>query len=444
MHSEGRGYLYVSRDRIRYAHVAEQRHGAVLDAPRSDLRSSRESTDFVRGWAELQFGSAGTWNFSHIVCDARGEDSRMAQDVLDAVGNFDEGLARVKAEVAAREQARARMIQKVEARVERDATAPLLPYAAQNTLRITSQPGGAQVYLDDAPRGTTSPDEGKLVLENLPVGNHKLRVGLSGYTDWIQSVTLTEGSTLYIDAKLTVAGPLPFTSQDVVDLLKGSVSARRAADLVKERGVDFALTESLEQEIRAAGGDSDLLLALTKAKAAPPPSPPPAVPPTITLLEPVGAESGREIQATGPMLRVRGTASHPGGIASVSVNGQRAPARTLSPQTLEFDAGDLPVGSGSTAFVVIAMATDKSELRLTLKVARSQPAPPEPKPSAGPPPITLKELETALENELPKARIIELVNQYGVNFDLTEEAERRLRAAGANSELLLAIAKAKK
>src|SRR5574341_1257470 len=103
--------------------------------------------------------------------------------------------------------------------------------------------------------GTTPPDEGKLVLENLPVGNHKLRVGLSGYRDWIQSLTLTDGSTIYIDAKLTVAGPLPFTSQDVVDLLKGAVSAKRAADLVRERGVDFDLTPAIEQQIRAAGGD---------------------------------------------------------------------------------------------------------------------------------------------------------------------------------------------
>ncbi len=317
--------------------------------------------------------------------------------------------------------------------------------AQQNTLRITTQPGSAQVYLDDAPKGTTSPDEGKLVLENLPAGSHKLRIGLSGYRDWLQSVTFTAGSTLYIDAKLTVAGPLPLTSQDVVDLLKGGVSAKRTADLVKERGVDFTLTEAIEQEIRAAGGDADLLLALTKAKAPPPPSPPPAVPPTITLLEPAGAENGKEIQVTGATLRVRGTASHPGGIASVSVNGQRAPARTLSPESVEFDMGDLPAGFGSTDFVILAAAVDHSELHLKLKVARAKPAPPiESERSAGPPPLTLEEVVTALRNDLPKDRIAALANQYGIDFEVTYSVDQRLRAVGADSSLLLALVKAYK
>jgi len=318
-------------------------------------------------------------------------------------------------------------------------------HAQQNTLKISSQPGGAQVYLDDAPKGTTSADEGKLVFENLPTGRHKLRIGLSGYRDWIQSVTLTNGSTLYIDAKLTVAGPLPFTSQDVVDLLQGGVSPKRAGDLVKKRGVDFDLTADIEQQIRAAGGDADLLLAITRSKAAPPPSPPPAVPPTITLLEPAGAESGREIQATGSTLRVRGTASHPAGMEAVFVNGQRAPARPVSDQSVEFDMGDLAVSSASTALVVRAAARDRSELQLALKVTRPQPAPPpQPKPTAGPRPLTLQDLESALQGGISNARVAALVNEYGVDFALTDEAERRLRAAGADANLLLAIAKAKK
>ena len=38
----------------------------------------------------------------------------------------------------------------------------------------------------------------------------------------------------------------------------------------------------------------------------------------------------------------------------------------------------------------------------------------------------------------------ELVKQFGVDFVLTDEAEKRLRSAGADSDLLLTIAKAKK
>jgi len=64
--------------------------------------------------------------------------------------------------------------------------------------------------------------------------------------------------------------------------------------------------------------------------------------------------------------------------------------------------------------------------------------------SAGPNPLTLKEVEDALTNGVPKSRVTALVNQYGVNFVLTNEAEQRLRNAGADSELLLAIAKSRK
>ncbi|HEV2021051.1 MAG TPA: hypothetical protein VGQ94_00830 [Terriglobales bacterium] len=61
-------------------------------------------------------------------------------------------------------------------------------------------------------------------------------------------------------------GPRPFTVQDVVDMLLGGISPKRAATLIQERGVDFALNDKTEQQIRAGGGDSDLLLAIAKAK----------------------------------------------------------------------------------------------------------------------------------------------------------------------------------
>ena len=64
-------------------------------------------------------------------------------------------------------------------------------------------------------------------------------------------------------------------------------------------------------------------------------------------------------------------------------------------------------------------------------------------PPPGPPPLTLAEVEKALA-DLPKKRVAEMIGEYGVDFDLTDEAEQRLRAAGADTNLLLAIAKAKK
>jgi formylglycine-generating enzyme required for sulfatase activity len=239
-------------------------------------------------------------------------------------------------------------------------------HAQQNTLKISSQPVNAQVYLDDEPKGTTSPEEGRLVLKDLPADSYKLRIALPGYKDWIQTVFLTEGSTIYIDARLTVAGPAPLTSQDVADLLKGGVSPKRAADLVTQHGVDFALTEPIEKDIRAAGGDDALLLAITKAKFEPAPSPPPALPPAITLLEPKGTEAGKPIEASGPALRVHGTAYHASGIASVSVNGQASLLKVSASGEVEFEAPNLSLDPGSSALVLIATAADRSQVRLEL------------------------------------------------------------------------------
>jgi TonB family protein len=81
-------------------------------------------------------------------------------------------------------------------------TVALSASAQHNALKITSQPRNAQVYLDDAPKGTTSPDEGKLDLENLPAGSHKLRISAPGYQDWTQTVRIADGSDLSVEAKL--------------------------------------------------------------------------------------------------------------------------------------------------------------------------------------------------------------------------------------------------
>jgi hypothetical protein len=64
--------------------------------------------------------------------------------------------------------------------------------------------------------------------------------------------------------------------------------------------------------------------------------------------------------------------------------------------------------------------------------------------SAGPKPLTEQEVEDALTNGVPKPRVKKLVADYGVAFALSDEIERRLRAAGADDELLLAIVKNRK
>ena len=144
-------------------------------------------------------------------------------------------------------------------------TPPAPPPPKKAALRISAQPGRAQVYLDDEPRGTAS-EEGRLVLKDLAPGAYRLRLTLAEYKDWNQTITLNPGDELSVEARLTPQGPAPFTADDIVEMLGGGVSPKRAAALVQQQGVDFALTQAIENRIRAAGGDSDLLLVIAKAK----------------------------------------------------------------------------------------------------------------------------------------------------------------------------------
>jgi hypothetical protein len=133
-------------------------------------------------------------------------------------------------------------------------------------VNLTSKPGSVEVYLDDKRRGTTSAEEGKLVLDDLPPGSYKLRLSLAGYKDWAQAVTVTAGQPVEVQAVMKTSGPGAFTVQDVVDMLRGEISPKRVATLVQQRGVDFALSDAIEKQVREAGGDSDLLLAIAKSR----------------------------------------------------------------------------------------------------------------------------------------------------------------------------------
>jgi hypothetical protein len=69
------------------------------------------------------------------------------------------------------------------------------PAPATGTLKVQSQPGEAQVYVNDEPKGMTSP-AGELRLSGMAPGTYRLRVTLAGYKTWENSVTVTAGETV--------------------------------------------------------------------------------------------------------------------------------------------------------------------------------------------------------------------------------------------------------
>jgi len=134
------------------------------------------------------------------------------------------------------------------------------------TLKVIAQPGGAQVYVDDKFKGSTSEKEGVLVVENLQPGSSKVRLSQKGFVDFTQNVTLTAGETAKLETNLAAEGPKPLGEPEIEEALKNGVPKTRIMGLIKEYGVDFALTNEFEQSLRTVGADSDLLLAIAKAK----------------------------------------------------------------------------------------------------------------------------------------------------------------------------------
>jgi hypothetical protein len=146
------------------------------------------------------------------------------------------------------------------------AAASPAPLRLSANLSVASQPTGAQVYLDDVVKGTTSESEGRLIVDQVSPGSHRVRVTAAGYKEWTKAVSVEGGDTVAVEATLERAGPPPFSVADMEQMLQGGVSPKRAAALVKERGVDFAVDDAAEKRLRAAGADDALLLAIAKGK----------------------------------------------------------------------------------------------------------------------------------------------------------------------------------
>jgi len=137
--------------------------------------------------------------------------------------------------------------------------------AETSGLNIETQPPAAQVYVDDVFKGLTSA-EGRLVVEGLSPGTHRVRMNLIGYTESARTVELKPGETSTIEAKLEPAGPKALALVEIEEALTNGLSPKRITTLVNQFGVDFALTKELEQRLRSKGADSDLLVAIATNK----------------------------------------------------------------------------------------------------------------------------------------------------------------------------------
>jgi hypothetical protein len=133
-------------------------------------------------------------------------------------------------------------------------------------LSVETRPGNVQVYLDDAFKGLTSDREGRLRIEDLAPGAHRVRMNVIGYKEAAQTVELKAGETATVEAKLEPAGPKPLELGEIEEALANGVPPKGITKLVNQYGVDFALTKEIEQRLREKGADSGLLLAIATGK----------------------------------------------------------------------------------------------------------------------------------------------------------------------------------
>ena len=64
---------------------------------------------------------------------------------------------------------------------------------ALGEIKLTSTPSGASVFLDDSFKGVAP-----IIISNVPVGKHIIKVTKSGYQDWQQEITVSSDKTIEI------------------------------------------------------------------------------------------------------------------------------------------------------------------------------------------------------------------------------------------------------
>jgi hypothetical protein len=141
------------------------------------------------------------------------------------------------------------------------APAPAAPVAPETTsVVLKSNPSGAEVTVDGRYMGST-PSTLKL-----PAGDHIISILKPGFETWQRTISVVPGGEVTIDATLNVHSKA-LQVDDIAELLSGGVPETRLVQLVKERGVGFAVNAETEQKLREAGATDALMQAISQAAA---------------------------------------------------------------------------------------------------------------------------------------------------------------------------------
>jgi hypothetical protein len=251
--------LYVSRDRVAHDEYRPNAVGPGFDVSRAEAQS-----EWVHQGPKLLLKLPTRDYKLELWCGRAGyvqpcsDDDDLRVFMLLAISDFDKAVQEFEKRTAS-----LRPTAPAPAQTEPVKLPP--PPPPPPTLALSLQPANVQVYVDDVFKGMTSA-EGRLVVEGLALGSHRVRMNLIGYTEAARTVELKAGETAAIEAKLEPAGPKPLALAEIEEALSNGLPPKGITKLVNQYGVDFTLTKEVEQRLRDKGADSDLLVAIATNK----------------------------------------------------------------------------------------------------------------------------------------------------------------------------------
>jgi len=122
---------------------------------------------------------------------------------------------------------------------------------------------------------------------------------------------------------------------------------------------------------------------------------------------------------------VKGTLTGYGEVERVELDGRAATLTSNRDNSVLFEIPGIPVQLGKNTLLGAIVGADGAQHAFSVVVERR-------------PRLTLDFVRRAIHT-LSRARLLELLDDYGIDFQLNEETERQLRAAGADTSLLEAI-----
>lgn len=134
------------------------------------------------------------------------------------------------------------------------------------------------------------------------------------------------------------------------------------------------------------------------------------------------------LRTSDPAATVKGTIFGYGEIERVELDGKAASLTRNADNSVGFETPSVPVKLGKNTLLGTIVDVDGSEHPFSVVVERQFR-------------LSLEFVERAIHT-LSRERLLDLLNEYGVNFELDAETEKQLRAAGADKSLLEAIGEA--